>query len=327
VDGDAYVALRQRCIEDFEPLRIVASEVQSHLERELQTLGIEVEVSARAKDTDSLLRKLVLRYETDDVERAKDRVGARVVVHMPSDVEAVRSKLHDILRVTDDEDVSERLDPDQFGYRGIHLEIDLGQEFSRAAGSPRTLLGEVQIRTVAEHAWSVLSHLLMYKSPGEDSIPGPMRRRVNRLIALVELFDLEARAVQNDITTMPEFSLHKTVYDVERLHSRTVGDIVQAIQQCSPELTATLLDLYGESDNPSELVATFVAGNREKLRTVLETYDSEISPLLRQPEAFILWERLDHDAVAVAQLWRSTAYPESFLQNMAIVWGVDLPDL
>jgi len=54
--------------------------------------------------------------------------------------------------------------------------------------------------------------------------------------------------------------------------------------------------------------------------------DESISPFIHQPEAFIMWERLDYDAPAVVQLWQETGYPDSFLRNMAIVWGVDLPE-
>jgi len=73
-------------------------------------------------------------------------------------------------------------------------------------------------------------------------------------------------------------------------------------------------------------LTAFADANRDKLRHVVKTYDDFISPFIRQPEAFILWERLDHDLVTVVHLWQATAYPVAFLMNMATVWGVDLPD-
>jgi trimethylamine:corrinoid methyltransferase-like protein len=48
---------------------------------------------------------------------------------------------------------------------------------------------EVHVRTVLQHAWAAISHSLQYKK--EDDVPAALRRRLNRLAALLELADQE----------------------------------------------------------------------------------------------------------------------------------------
>lgn len=321
MDAEAYAQLQATCIRELPLWQQVADAARRSLIDGLRLAGIEAEVTARAKAVDSILRKLVFKYGTDDVTRATDRAGARVVVHLPSDVEHACEVVRRTFDVVKEEDTADRYEADQFGYRGVHLDaVVTGLPFD-----PKEIIGmtlcEVQVRTVAEHAWSVLSHLLTYKSPGDDQLPYEMKRRIHRLVAIVELFDQEARGAFEQITNRPEYPVHKLIYDIERLHHRITG----LLRRCDADLTAELATLY-EGD-PSEAVYHFVDMNTDKMRTVFSAYDESISPLLHQPEALVLWERLEHDPVALERRWAEAGYPQVLLENMATVWGIDLPDL
>lgn len=321
MDADAYAQLRATCIREHSLWEQVADAARRSVIDGLRLAGIEAEVSARAKEVDSLLRKLVFKYGTDDVTRATDRAGARVVVHLPGDVRRACEVIRRTFEVVKEERTADRYEADQFGYRGVHLDaIVAGLPFDTGKMIGVTLC-EVQVRTVAEHAWSVLSHLLAYKSPGDDQLPYEMKRRIHRLVAIVELFDQEARGAHDQITGRPEYAVHKLIYDIERLHHRVTG----LLRRCDADLTAELATLY--QGDPSAAVSHFVDTNMEKLRTVFAAYDESISPLMRRPEALVLWERLEHDAVALERRWAETGYPQVLLENMATVWGIDLPDL
>lgn len=312
---------------EHEVWQTVASSVAARLVEEMRAAGVETEVTSRAKDPDSLLRKMVFRYQSDDLRVVTDKAGARVVVHMPSDVTAACDVVRRTFKVVKEEDIANRYEADRFGYRGIHLDARVqipGIDPSSVVGD---LLCEVQVRTVAEHAWSVLSHMLTYNSPGEESIPRAMRRRISRLVAIVELFDQEARAAEIEITERAEYRVHRLAYDLERLYGRAVGDLLDSLPRCEPELVEFLAPLYDDESEHTERLTEFAAARANQLRTVTQSYDSTISPFIHQPEAFILWERLEHDAVAIASYWRASGYPDIFLENMATVWGIDLPEL
>ena|GEM_PF-5584787 len=326
MDADAYQALRQRCNEEYPAWVTVAESVETRLRHALKAAGIDVEVSARAKDVDSLLRKMVFKYKSDDLAKATDRAGARVVVHLPARVDDVRQIVRDLFPEHIEQDKSADYKPDQFFYRGVHFDATVPESGVDTSAVTGALICEIQVRTVAEHAWSVLSHLLTYKSPGEDAIPDEMRRRINRLIAIVELFDLEATAAHTDITMLPEYAAHRLVYDLERLHNGTVGDHLPSLRRCDPEFVAAMLSMYEAGEVPIELLDAFAAANGPKLEATVSTYGDEISPFVRQPEAFILWERLDHDEMLVSQWWDASGYPRMFLDDMAVLWGLDLQE-
>lgn len=322
--ADEYRALRERCLAEHAIWKGVAEEVRRRLDTSLREDGISADVTARPKEVDSLLRKLVLRYRTDDLTAVRDKAGARIVLHLPSDLEAARSIVRDLFPNSKEEDTAARLGEHEFGYRGIHFDAEVPEPGFDKNSVVGTLLCEIQLRTVAEHAWSLLSHHLLYKSPGHDGIPPAMRRRVHRLVAIVELFDQEARAAFAEITERPEYSVNAFMLGLERLHSQTVGDLLPSLRQCDYELTEWLLPLYGDTSAPVEalqLLAAFTTSNRDRLRAVIGQYDEAISPFVGQPEALVLWERLDFDATAVVEQWAASAYPMTFLEDMATIWG------
>jgi hypothetical protein len=269
---------------------------------------------------------MVFKYDSADLSRVTDRAGVRVVVHVPDDVESVCAIIRRLLPHHEEENVAGRYGPDTFGYRGIHFDVTLDGAATTVplTGEPTC---EIQVRSAAEHAWSVLSHLLTYKSPGEEAVPAAMRRRINRLIALVELFDQEARATRADIMALPEYGVQRLIYDLDRVHAATVGDLLPTLYRCDSGLVAELAGSYRAGDDPSALVRAFADLNRDRIRNVVQTYDSHTSVLVRQPESFLLWERLDADPVDLAQRWVRTSFPQEILRTIATVWGVDLPEV
>jgi hypothetical protein len=64
----------------------------------------------------------------------------------------------------------------------------------------------------------------------------------------------------------------------------------------------------------------------DRIRTVVESYDDSVSLLVRQPEALILWERLEEDAVETARAWSAAGFPRIVLEDLAVLWGADIPE-
>lgn len=152
-----------------------------------------------------------------------------------------------------------------------------------------------------------------------------MRRRINRLVAIVELFDLEAAATHTQITTLPDYAVHKLAFELERLHSRALGDLLPSLYQCDSDLVSFLAPLFSEPQQAGARLQSFTDANLAKLRSIVASPESLISPLARQPEALVIWDRLDWDPVALVRHWTEGGYPLGFLEDLATIWGIELP--
>lgn len=167
-----------RCAADFE----------AHLRRLVEDqAGNKAVVSARAKDPLELFKKQIRKKYLDPWTDCPDIVGARVIVG----TRAERSVVVDILAAAETihieriEDQSESADPNEIRYRGLHVHVTSS---TLRTADDTAIRCEVQIRTMAEHAWAETDHRYVYK---KGEIPANVRRHFNRLLVLMELFDIE----------------------------------------------------------------------------------------------------------------------------------------
>lgn len=152
-------------------------------------------VEARTKNAESFRRKISRsdKKYADPLTEITDIAGIRVIVYDESNVKAICHLIADEFDVDPARSIDklEELQPTEFGYRSVHFVVSLPSsrtiltEWANCAG----LKGEIQVRSVFQHAWAVISHALEYKS--EEEVPADLRRRLHRLSALVELADQE----------------------------------------------------------------------------------------------------------------------------------------
>jgi putative GTP pyrophosphokinase len=151
---------------------------------------IEVQsVEHRVKAVDSVLNKFERHPEYERLGDMTDLCGLRVIVFYSSDVDRVRDMLSaefDVAAPVENRGVD---DPQLFGYRSVHMLVRMLKarsdltEYAASAG----LVAELQIRTVLQHAWAVISHRLDYKT--EHEVPVTSRRKLFRIAALLETGD------------------------------------------------------------------------------------------------------------------------------------------
>jgi hypothetical protein len=101
-------------------------------------------------------------------------------------------------------DKRQSLEADRFGYISVHYVVSL--ENTRA-GLPEyaafaELRGEIQVRTVLQHAWAAIDHKLRYKS--KEEIPANVRRQLYRISALLETADEEFESLRQRIAKVRE---------------------------------------------------------------------------------------------------------------------------
>ncbi|WP_426320743.1 GTP pyrophosphokinase [Microbacterium sp. E-13] len=258
---------------------------------------LKASVSSRAKEPLELFKKQLRKRYTDPWSECSDIVGARVVVGTTSERSEVvaslqASKLFEVIEIENQEAES---NPSEIRYRGLHVHV-ISDIVRRPDGTPMQC--EIQVRTAAQHAWAETEHRYVYK---KGEVPHTVKRHFNRLLVLMELFDLEleegvkmARELDgfrrlelshhlevavNQLTDVPGDE-HLTMAAIEELESAGLGSAV--------ELRA-IVDVY-------------LRDKRDELRRVVEehgpnsdSHDVSSGWILTQGELILLLALLDKD--------------------------------
>ncbi|TMC02332.1 MAG: hypothetical protein E6J41_30360 [Chloroflexi bacterium] len=165
-------------------------------------------VDARAKTIASFARKAGLphpldptrpKYE-DPLGEITDMAGVRVVSFLPAGVEEVGAVVEAQFEIVEQEDKFDRLSlEERFGYASVHYLVRLKDnrtsllEYRRFAG----LVGEIQVRTILQHAWAEIEHDIEYK--GADAVAASVRRRFLAVAGMLEIADREFQAIQEEV--------------------------------------------------------------------------------------------------------------------------------
>ena len=151
-------------------------------------------VQTRPKSVASFAEKAVRKRTTrpDPVHQFTDLCGGRIIGRTRSEVDALSrfAKAHFAIDWENSVDASQRLRPTEFGYRSIHYIVSLRPDVDYGVDIPedvRGLKAEVQLRTVAEHAYSDFGHDLTYK--GAFQLPLAWERELAGAAATLEEVD------------------------------------------------------------------------------------------------------------------------------------------
>jgi Uncharacterized protein conserved in bacteria len=145
-------------------------------------------ITARVKELDSLLAKIEGNDAPDAFEATTDIVGARIVTLFLSDVHRIVELLSDAFDVVLTDNKIDDTDPRLFGYFSVHVDAKLKSEFRGPRyDNLKTIMFEVQVRTIAMDAWAAASHYLDYKSDAD--VPADLRRDFNALSGLFYVAD------------------------------------------------------------------------------------------------------------------------------------------
>ena len=161
-------------------------------------------LGGRAKGLVSFADKTVKKSKyTDPVRQQTDLTGVRVIVHLPSEVEAVERIIRETFHIDEANslDMLSRLGPEKFGYRSVHYIVQLIKNKPAGIKIPPELMGlkaEIQVRTIAQHAWSDIGHDRLYK--GACEISDYWKREANRVAALLEAADEEFQRLVEGIS-------------------------------------------------------------------------------------------------------------------------------
>lgn len=269
------------------------------------------DVENRVKDEQSFIDKVERKSYSDPFEQVEDIAGVRVICYYNEDLSSIDEIIKEQFIVLSYSNKSNELSDNQFGYASNHYVIQLKEEWLQAPNyrGLEELKVEIQVRTILMHSWAAISHKLLYKK--NDDVPKELKRKLNRLSALIELADEQFDDIKNmkleyqsqvivDETTslnidsflalmnryfpnreIAENDMSSILSEV-RKYSGSLADFEQRINRCLPIITSMEQDEY-----PGENIPKW--GLNGVARSILDLTSDEYwaQRVLPEPVSFI----------------------------------------
>ncbi|MFV8063503.1 GTP pyrophosphokinase [Streptococcus hyovaginalis] len=153
-------------------------------------------VTGRVKSVESIQKKMALRGVVLEnvAQDIQDIAGLRVMVQFVDDVDEVLRLLrqrHD-LTVVQERDYIRHMKSS--GYRSYHVVVEYPVD---TIDGQKTVLAEIQIRTLAMNFWATIEHSLNYKYRGD--FPDDIKQRLEVTAKIALELDEEMRKIREDI--------------------------------------------------------------------------------------------------------------------------------
>jgi len=301
--------------------------LERRLKESLKPIGIWFDVGSRAKTVDSLVKKLLTKRDYT-YDTLPDKVGVRVIVRYRSDVDKVTAKVRMLFDSDEPENKEETLGTDRVGYSSIHLDhLRLHDYDADAPLYPRDVFwAELQVRTLAQHLWSEMSHDTVYKNDemAANLLPDT-RRRVALMAGQIEVADREFDRLNMDLSSRAMVLLLRIL---ER-HYYTVSSQ-------TPNLELSIKVLHTLAPLMTNDVSAFASRLNEFLtakQSVIEQVysdareqgleDDNTPAFLFQPEILLIYNLLASRRDETRELW-NRSYPERELERIANSFGLSL---
>jgi len=156
-------------------------------------------IQKRVKTWISIKDKLLNQdLKLKSIEQLQDLIGLRAVFLYKRDLKLINNVIKKTFVIKKQYDTFDRLAENQFGYSSIHFVIQLPRDWLKVPSLSEfgKFSVEIQIRTLAQHIWSEVSHELQYKT--KEDVPQNLIRPIYRASALLETVDLEFERLLND---------------------------------------------------------------------------------------------------------------------------------
>ncbi|ODA42699.1 hypothetical protein [Desulfosporosinus sp. BG] len=173
-------------------------------------------IESRTKDVESFASKLQRKNYLDPLNEITDFCGVRIILSYQDEVDKVVEIIEKEFEVDRDNSVDKGalLNPNEFGYRSVHYVVSLLHSRKELTEWKKyiNIKAEIQIRTILQHSWALISHSLQYKR--ENDIPQNLKRKLFRLASLVELADEEFVSLRYDHEQLESLINIKTPEDL-----------------------------------------------------------------------------------------------------------------
>lgn len=218
INIDEIKLMYERLKPEYEAL---AKEVTFAIDLRLKGQNIKIaSLIERVKKTDSFLNKTDRKQYNEPLKQINDLAGVRVVCLYEPDINKIAQIIRNEFKVIEEISKIDELGLDRMGYQDLSFVIELGDKYSGARYEK--IIGfkcEIQVRTVLQDAWSLISHHLVYKN--EASVPSKLRRDLNSVSNLLEI----AQGIFENIREKIEGYIHE-IEDKRTIESSFLGQQV-----------------------------------------------------------------------------------------------------
>jgi ppGpp synthetase/RelA/SpoT-type nucleotidyltranferase len=318
---------RQRWIAERPKHEAFGRLIEARLHGSLKPIGIWFDVNSRAKTIDSLVKKLLTK-RGHTFETLPDKVGVRVIIRYRGDVAKVIGKVRTLFDSDEPENKEQKLGTDRVGYLSVHLDHVRLHQNDGDAGlyPPDSFWAELQVRTLAQHLWSDMSHDTVYKNDEMVAkLPPDVQRRVALMAGQLEIADREFDRLNMELSARATVRLLQVLeqhyYSVASQHPNL---------ELSVEVLDAMMPLVTEDVNSfAKRLNDFLAGKRSVIAEVYARAmeaglaDDNTTAFLFQPEVLLIYSLLNSDPDETREVW-SRNYPERELERIANTFGMSL---
>lgn len=154
-------------------------------------------VHGRIKTIESFLEKIERKNYNNPFIDITDIAGVRLVYVYKNDLELIENIIQDSFNIIERVDQSESYSADQFGYESIHYLLKLNNKFSGPRyDNLKNYTCELQIRTILQDAWAIVSHHIEYKK--KSSAPKQLSKDLHALAGTFEIVDAHLVKLRED---------------------------------------------------------------------------------------------------------------------------------
>jgi len=290
------------------------------LKESIFALELYPTIYKRVKELISLI-KTALKKEKE-YDNIYDKLGLRVVVHFKSELEIIKKFIELNFIVIKYERKSDKIKYDQLDYLSDHFEVKINPSINyfNQYNEYADIIFEIQVRTLCQHTWADIGHSLIYKQ--DVNLSETYKRRIFRLISLLEICDDEFDSINNSIIELPEYRIY---YLLKILEGKFYKYAKRSFNiEISIDILTILLRLYPPKDI-SELIngiKKFIDFNDERILQIFSERQNQIKTniFISQPEIFFIWYLIDQRQYDLINLWKNYFDMED-LQELAIWWG------
>jgi len=241
-----------------------AKAVRDVLADAIRVRGLRInDIQYRAKGLESFGKKVTTPTEQNPQEPkyknpvgdVTDLSGVRVITFFPRTVDQVCQCIQDEFEVIERVDHTATAQREErLGYQSVHYLVRLGRNRRELSEYRRfdSLIAEVQVRTIMQHAWAEIEHDIRYKSA--SAIPMAISRRFMTLAGLLEIADREFEAIQEEDASLRDTA--RTMVEEGRYN---------AVEITPDVLRAYLARRLGPDDRISDYTYDFTAKALKKL--------------------------------------------------------------
>lgn len=182
----------------IENFKLLGEEVVYFLKKNLKSERIQVSaVTYRIKTLESFIEKTYRKNYKDPFIENTDFLGVRVVFIYKDDLDKIKKIITDGFNIIEESNKVDLLGNDQFGYEAIHYLATIPNNYNGPRYDDiKNTICEIQIRSVLQDAWALVSHHLGYKK--ESQVPNEIFRKLFALAGTFETIDNQLVQIKHD---------------------------------------------------------------------------------------------------------------------------------